>query len=232
MEKQSSFILSIGFIISAVVLGVFFISTRNEQSIRVVGQGVKSVTSDVAKWNITINKNTNVINQNEGPKLIQKDLLKVKKYLNTNGITDKDILVEPINSYANYGNNGISGYSFSQRIEARCNDVEKLEKIALDIDAMSKEGIYLQNSNIEYYISNLADLKAEMLAIATVDAKARAQEIANSSGNKICSLLSAKSGVFMIRKPLSTDVSDYGIYNTSSKEKEIAVTVTATFKVK
>ena len=232
MEKQSSFILSIGFIISAVVLGVFFISTRNEQSIRVVGQGVKSVTSDVAKWNITINKNTNVINQNEGPKLIQKDLLKVKKYLNTNGITDKDILIEPINSYANYGNNGISGYSFSQRIEARCNDVEKLEKIALDIDAMSKEGIYLQNSNIEYYISNLADLKAEMLALATVDAKARAQEIANSSGNKICSLLSAKSGVFMIRKPLSTDVSDYGIYNTSSKEKEIAVTVTATFKVK
>ena len=232
MEKQSSFILSIGFIISAVVLGVFFIFTRNEQSIRVVGQGVKSVTSDVAKWNITINKNTNVINQNEGPKLIQKDLLKVKKYLNTNGITDKDILIEPINSYANYGNNGISGYSFSQRIEARCNDVEKLEKIALDIDAMSKEGIYLQNSNIEYYISNLADLKAEMLALATVDAKARAQEIANSSGNKICSLLSAKSGVFMIRKPLSTDVSDYGIYNTSSKEKEIAVTVTATFKVK
>ena len=232
MEKQSSFILSIGFIISAVVLGVFFISTRNEQSIRVVGQGVKSVTSDVAKWNITINKNTNVINQNEGPKLIQKDLLKVKKYLNTNGITDKDILIEPINSYANYGNNGISGYSFSQRIEARCNDVEKLEQIALDIDAMSKEGIYLQNSNIEYYISNLADLKAEMLALATVDAKARAQEIANSSGNKICSLLSAKSGVFMIRKPLSTDVSDYGIYNTSSKEKEIAVTVTATFKVK
>ena len=231
MEKQSSFILSIGFIISAVVLGVFFISTRNEQSIRVVGQGVKSVTSDVAKWNITINKNTNVINQNEGPKLIQKDLLKVKKYLNTNGITDKDILIEPINSYANYGNNGISGYSFSQRIEARCNDVEKHEKIALDIDAMSKEGIYLQNSNIEYYISNLADLKAEMLALATVDAKARAQEIANSSGNKICSLLSAKSGVFMIRKPLSTDVSDYGIYNTSSKEKEIAVTVNATFKI-
>ena len=36
----------------------------------------------------------------------------------------------------------------------------------------------------------------------------------------------------MIRKPLSTDVSDYGIYNTSSKEKEVAVTVTATFKVK
>ena len=232
MGKQSAFILALGFIISAVIFGEFSILARNEKSIRVVGQGVKSVTSDVAKWNITISKDTTVENQNEGPKLIQKELLKVKKYLNNNAITDKDIFIEPITSFSNYGNNGVSGYSFSQKIEVRCNDIEKLEKLALDIDAMEKEEIYLQNSNIEYYISNLADLKAEMLALATVDAKARAQEIANSSGNKICNLLSAKSGVFMIRKPLSTDVSDYGIYNTSSKEKEVAVTVTATFKVK
>ncbi len=232
MGKQSAFILALGFIISAVIFGEFFIFARNEKSIRVVGQGVKSVTSDVAKWNITISKDTTVENQNEGPKLIQKELLKVKKYLNNNAITDKDIFIEPITSFSNYGNNGVSGYSFSQKIEVRCNDIEKLEKLALDIDAMEKEEIYLQNSNIEYYISNLADLKAEMLALATVDAKARAQEIANSSGNKICNLLSAKSGVFMIRKPLSTDVSDYGIYNTSSKEKEVAVTITATFKVK
>ena len=69
-------------------------------------------------------------------------------------------------------------------------------------------------------------------SLATVDAKARALEIAKSSGNKVCGLLSARSGVFQIRKPLSTDISDYGIYNTSSKEKEIAVTVTATFKIK
>ncbi len=83
----------------------------------------------------------------------------------------------------------------------------------------------------EYFVSNLADIKAEMLALATADAKVRAEEIAKSSGNKVCGLLSARSGVFQIRKPLSTDVSDYGIYNTSSKEKEIAVTVTATFKI-
>lgn len=232
MNNKVASILAIGFIISAFVLGIFFVSSRNEQSIRVVGQGVKNVTSDIAKWDITINKTTAIANQNEGPKLIQNELLKIKEYLAKNGITDKDILVEPINSYATYGNNGINGYSFSQRIEASCNDVEKIEKMALDIDSMAKDGIYLQNSNIEYFISNLADLKAEMLALATVDAKARAQEIAKSSGNKVCSLLSAKSGVFQIRKPLSTDVSDYGIYNTSSKEKEIAVTVTATFKIK
>ena len=232
MNGKSASILAIGIIIAAFVWGAFFLSTRNEQSIRVVGQGVKTVTSDLIKWNITINRTTNVAYKSEGPSWIQEDLVKVKKYLASNGIEEKDILVEPVSSYANYGNNGITGYSFSQRIEVRSNDIEKLEKMALDNKALAKQDIYLQYSELEYFVSNLAEIKAEMLALATVDAKARALEIAKSSGNKVCALLSARSGVFQIRKPLSTDVSDYGIYNTSSKEKEIAVTVTATFKIK
>lgn len=232
MNGKTASILAIGIIIAAFVWGAFFISARNEQSIRVVGQGVKTVTSDLIKWNITINRDTNVASKSEGPSWIQEDLNKIKKYLANNGIEEKDILVDPVSSYANYGNNGVTGYSFSQRIEVKSGDIEKIEKLALDNKALAKQDIYLQYSDLEYFVSNLAELKAEMLALATVDAKARAEEIAKSSGNKICGLLSAKTGVFQIRKPLSMDISDYGIYNTSSKEKEIAVTVNATFKIK
>jgi len=232
MNGKTASILAVGIIIAAFVWGAFFISARNEQSIRVVGQGVKTVTSDLIKWNITINRDTNVASKSEGPSWIQEDLNKIKKYLASNGIEEKDILVDPVSSYANYGNNGVTGYSFSQRIEVKSGDIEKIEKLALDNKALAKQDIYLQYSDLEYFVSNLAELKAEMLALATVDAKARAEEIAKSSGNKICGLLSAKTGVFQIRKPLSMDISDYGIYNTSSKEKEIAVTVNATFKIK
>ena len=232
MDKKIAIILSAGIIISSIILGMYFVSARQEQSIRVVGQGVKSLTADVAKWNVTISKNTGVSNQMEGYTLIQNELKKVKKYLLDNGIEEKNILVEPVNSYANYGNNSVIGYNFNQRIEARSNDVDKIEKLALDIDSLRNAGIMPQYSNIEYFISNLADIKAQMLAVATTDAKARAEEIAKSSGNKVCGLMSARSGIFQIRKPLSTDVSDYGIYDTSSREKEIAVTVTATFKIK
>ena len=232
MNGKTASILAVGIIIAAFVWGAFFISARNEQSIRVVGQGVKTITSDIIKWNMSINRTTNVAYKSEGPSWIQEDLIKVKKYLASNGIEEKDILVDPVSSYANYGNNGVTGYSFSQRIEVKSDDIEKIEKMALDNKALAKQDIYLEYSNLEYFVSNLAELKAEMLALATVDAKARAEEIAKSSGNKICGLLSAKTGVFQIRKPLSMDISDYGIYNTSSKEKEIAVTVNATFKIK
>ena len=232
MNGKTASILAVGIIIAAFVWGAFFISARNEQSIRVVGQGVKTITSDIIKWNMSINRTTNVAYKSEGPSWIQEDLIKVKKYLASNGIEEKDILVDPVSSYANYGNNGVTGYSFSQRIEVKSDDIEKIEKMALDNKALAKQDIYLEYSNLEYFVSNLAELKAEMLALATADAKARAEEIAKSSGNKICGLLSAKTGVFQIRKPLSMDISDYGIYNTSSKEKEIAVTVNATFKIK
>ena len=43
---------------------------------------------------------------------------------------------------------------------------------------------------------------------------------------------SAKMGVFQIVPVDSTDVSDYGINDTSSKEKKVIATVTATFTVK
>jgi len=42
----------------------------------------------------------------------------------------------------------------------------------------------------------------------------------------------AKAGVFQITEPYSTDVADYGYYNTSTRSKSISVTLTAVFKLK
>ena len=86
MNNKVAGILAVGCVISAFILGMFFVSAKQEQSIRVVGQGVKSLTSDVAKWNVTISKNTGVANQSEGPILIQNEFKKLKKYLIDNGV--------------------------------------------------------------------------------------------------------------------------------------------------
>ena len=41
--------------------------------------------------------------------------------------------------------------------------------------------------------------------------------------------MAARAGVFQITEPYSTEVSDYGVHNTSTRVKEITVTVHATF---
>ena len=78
----------------------------------------------------------------------------------------------------------------------------------------------------------MSEIKRELLAEATSDARRRAAEIARSSGDRIAKIESARVGVFQITEPYSTEVSDYGIYSTATKEKDITVTVSVVFSLK
>jgi CheY-like chemotaxis protein len=66
---------------------------------------------------------------------------------------------------------------------------------------------------------------------AAADARRRAEEIAGGSEMTIDKIVSARAGVFQITAPFSTEVSDYGVHDTSTRKKEITVTVHATFSV-
>ena len=80
----------------------------------------------------------------------------------------------------------------------------------------------------------LADLKLQMLAEASQDAKSRAETITKSAGAKLGDLKSANMGVFQITKPNSSE-EDYtwgGAFNTSSKEKRASINMRLTYYVK
>ena len=56
--------------------------------------------------------------------------------------------------------------------------------------------------------------------------------IATAGGNSVGAIKSASSGVVQVLAPNSVEVSDYGQYDTSKIDKEIMVTVKATFEIK
>ena len=94
------------------------------------------------------------------------------------------------------------------------------------------KNIETTSNRVEYFVSNLDKIKIQMLAEATKDAKQRAESMVKSTGGKIGVLNSAKMGVFQIVGKNSTDVSDYGIYDTTSKDKKINAVVNASFTIK
>ena len=71
-----------------------------------------------------------------------------------------------------------------------------------------------------------------LLGKAVKDAKARALSIAENSGAGVGSLESVSGGIVQVLAPNSTDISDYGSYDTSTIEKDIMVTVKAEFGIK
>ena len=234
MRTIIAFILGISFVVGAAVFGNYFYRSRAQgNTIRVVGAATKRYDSDIVKWRVSVGRNTGLGDASAGYSDTRKAFESLMAELKAAGIGDSAISVQPINRNPVYDNNGsMTGYRFNQSVYVISSDIGTIEKLALNPDEMSQKGVALQSSALEYYFSKLPDIKKELLAGAARDAKQRAIEIAKNSGSGIGTMRSARAGVFQITEPYSTEVSDYGIYNTSTRRKDVTVTVTVEFGVR
>lgn len=234
MRTKEIAILSTGIILASLVFGIFFYTSRRAQNtIRVTGYATKRFESDILKWSITITRLTGLNNINSGYQQVKNDLEFVVTELKKIGIKDDEITVQTVSNSQQYNRDGmISGYTVRQTLFVISGNLSALEKLARNPDFIYAKGIILESSYMEYNYSKIGDLKKELLAQATQDAIARAEEIARSAKAKLGKMTQARQGVFQITEPNSTDVSNYGIYSTATKIKDITVTVSATFVVK
>ena len=69
-------------------------------------------------------------------------------------------------------------------------------------------------------------------SIAEKDAMVRAERIAAATGRKLGPLSNARMGVLQITPKNSNTVSDYGVNDATSVEKEITAVVNASFQIK
>jgi hypothetical protein len=120
----------------------------------------------------------------------------------------------------------------SQSVSVKSNDIALIEKASGNVSQLAVQGVRVTPQNPEYLISNLADLRVSLIGKAVVDAQKRATEVTKAIGQSVGRLKSASSGVVQVMQPDSTDVSDYGQYDTSTKEKDVFVSVRAVFFVK
>lgn len=234
MKKFTSGIyIGIAFIIASLIFGSFFYASRaSKDVISVIGYASVDGTADVVKWNFTLQRAVGLSGLKDGYKDINQDLNLVKSVLQDKlGVEKNDILVNPINVENLYENNNVTGYSILQNIQviAKGAALEKVSDYSLNPTDFLDKNIIFRSSYLEYTISDISKIKRLLLSKATDDAKQRALAIAKSSKNRIGKLESLRVGVFQITPPLSTEVSDSGIYNTSTKAKSISVTVNANF---
>ncbi|MGB8656988.1 MAG: SIMPL domain-containing protein [Candidatus Zixiibacteriota bacterium] len=234
MKTGHVLLLCGGLIIAALVFGIFFYSAKaSEDTINVVGMATKRFDSDIVKWRITILRNTGLNDVTHGYSLVQNDLQFLTQLLSQKGLVQKELTIQPINTMPTYSREGqVTGYSLQQGVFVITSNIAAVEEIALNPAGLIDRGIVLQNSSLEYLSSKLSEIKMELLADATKDAQKRAGEIAENSGVRLGKVTSLRVGVFQINEPFSNEVSDYGMYNTQTKQKDITVTVRAAFKIK
>lgn len=229
-------IISTGFIIAATVGAMAFYKTRTlDDVLSVTGSAKVQVVADSVKWNFSLSRRVNEMSLPAGYAQLARDLNATKQFLNQNGLSEEQITVTPIMVEEMYRDPSFGGpreMTLRQMITVQSADVAGITRLAKSTETLVQSGIFISAQPPEYYYSKLAELRVSLLGDAIKDAKARATEIAQSSGNAVGALKAASSGVVQVLAPNSVEIADYGSYDTSSIEKDVMVTVRATFGVK
>ena len=207
------------------------------QTIRVKGSSEKKIVSDRAVWNARFAARAPGLTA--AYEKIRMDLEAVLTYLERNGVPRGSVGVSSVSTTIQHkpnekGNptNVIEGYVLEQSIQVKSGDIPLVARLARDSTGLISDGIEFSSSPPDYYYTKLHELKISMLGEATKDAKARAAQLASNSGCAVGALRSASQGVFQITAEYSTDVSDYGVYDTGSINKCVKALVTAEFSIR
>lgn len=229
-------ITSSAIILAAVIFGSFYYYAQSSDKdlLSVTGSSKTQVTSDQAKLVISISQIVYSNNLSSGYSDVAKGLSLTNGLLSKSGIASENIIESPVsmNQVYDQSNSSMTKYQLYQTVTIQSDDVNKITELSKKIPDLALQGVIVSVQSLEYFYSKLPDLRVSLLSEAVKDAKARAQKIAEGTGRNIGSVQSASSGVVQVLTPNSVDISDYGNYDTSSIQKDVMVTVKATFRLK
>ena len=229
--------LAAGLVFASLVVAGAWTRIAESQVINVTGSARKNVRSDLVVWraNFSVDAPTLL----EAQQKLSADLGRVTAFLAAHGLTEFAVLPAQIHDITARQRNGDDdtmtsvrvGFRLSQVIEVRSPDVERVPRLAGESGELLQQGVTFVSDGFEFIYTRAGDAKVEMMADATRDARARADQIAAQGGRKIKELRSARMGVVQINPLYSSSTTWEGNNDTSALEKTITATIGATFSL-
>ncbi len=231
-------ILSGAILLSVIIFSLVWKSTKNaDQTITVTGSAKKEIVSDLGILRGTL-QSASSIRQN-AYQVVQQQMPTILRYLEAQGFKKDQVEVFGINGYPVFevAANGVqtqnvSHFVYSQRFEIKSNDVKKIKELSVTLSSLVEKGLDVNVEAPEYLYTKLDDLKIEVQAAASKNAMDRAVKIAEATGRSLGPLRNARMGVIQITPRNSNMISDYGMNDATSIEKEITAVVSASFEIK
>lgn len=228
--------LALGFAWSAHVISGAMVRMRQENMIRVKGLAETRIRSDWATWEASFL--VRAAELAKGYEELERCRAAVAAFLEgqavvSNAYSLSQIQVSPEYKRDDKGHptSEIALYVMSQQVLLSSPDVDRIDRLSKTITDLIRQGIEIVSYNPVYTYRDIEKLKIELLANATRNAYERADVLATNSRGKVGALASASQGVFQITPVDSTDVSDYGTYDTSTIDKSVKAVVTLQFRV-
>jgi len=227
--------LAAGLVCSAMLGTSAWVKIKNSQFVTVKGSVQKNIESDLAIWSGSFQAEAETLLAAQHN--IQANRALVEKFLRDAGVTNftfAPIGIEELKASKKSTDGFVSqhttGYRLSQIVSVESADVERLDK--LDSTPLVEQGVIFTVAPPQFIYTKAGETKIEMLADATKDARARAEQIATQGGRVIARLHDADQGIFQITPQHETRTSWQGENDTTARQKTITAVVTATFLLK
>ncbi len=237
----STFIIAVACIIAFWIIGnAYKYKFKSTENITVTGLAEKDFTSDQIVW--TGNYSRKMMDLKSAYSLLKEDEGKIRNYLKAKGVADAELVFSAVNIDKDFTNkfdadgkqigSEFTGYNLKQNITVDSKDISKVEKISREVTELIESGIEFNSSSPSYYYTKLSELKVDLLAKASTDARQRAETIAKNAGSGLGKIKKATMGVFQITGQNSNEDYSYGgALNTSSKNKTASITIKIDFAV-
>jgi hypothetical protein len=213
---------------------------RADETIHVSGSARRRVAAEALIWTTHLTVRADELA--DGYRRLEGAATRTTSYLEGHGVARANVSVSPVKVAeifartpdGRHQTDRVIAYSLGQTVAARSTEMEKLRRLSLAASeliaaaGLAESGVVLTSDPPRYIYGALEDIKHEVLAEASANARKRAREIAAATGTRLGRLRSVHLVDVQI---LSDGSADRYSDDVSSPEKYVVVDVDARFDI-
>lgn len=224
-------LIAIAVLVGSLAIGSGIRNRNANNVITVTGSAKQAITSDYAVWDFS------ATSQDASAAAASRALAgwtsKIEAFLEQHGIRAEELTVYPVSTNTVTPSNGSSsrvlGYQLTRSFEVRSSQVDAVQSVAQASSSLLAAGIPFSAQPLQYVYTKLDSIRGPLLAAAVRNAEQRAKTLLAATGTKLGKLRGVGVSPFQITPPNSTQVSDYGVYDTTTLKKQVEAVVNVTF---
>ena len=219
-----SALLATGLVVGGYLMGDGLVRMKQaNRAVTVRGLAERNVTADLATWTIAYSAAAGDLQSAQAK--ADADTKSIRQFFTSLGF-DADAIQPTGANVTQYTNDGITTFTVKQRMSLRTTDIKKAEAAVKRQFDIVKSGVQIEEgSGMSYTFTKLNDIKPEMIAQATKDARKSAEQFAKDSGTGVGSIKSATQGYFEVTARDGDGEGGWGQSDTPYKKVRVVTTV-------
>ncbi len=216
-------VVAVGLVAGGYLLGNALVRAHlADRSVTVRGLAERNVTADLAVW--TLNYSETGTDLATVQAKIDRDTQTIQRFFATLGFPAGALTPAGAGVSQNFVN-GMQQVTISHRLQLRTTDIARARRAVARQFELVRLGVVLQEgSGMTYSFTQLNAIKPPMVAAATRDARAAAEQFAKDSDTQVGGIKSATQGYFSV-EARDGEQAGYGVADTPFKKVRVVTTV-------